>query len=90
MDSMGKREMAAVVGTDRRRGKRERERKGVAGGRALPFSVSDSQFCQQPCPFHPLLFFVRMDFLSLCSISSRVCVLCFQDKCGESVEERED
>lgn len=28
MDSMGKREMAAVVGTDRRRGKREREVKG--------------------------------------------------------------
>ncbi len=67
---------------------KERERqsgKAVAGGGALPFSVSDSQFCQQPCPFHPLLFFVRMDFL--CSISSCVCVLCFRDRRSEGVEE---
>ena len=82
MDSMGKREMVAAVGTDRGRGKRERERgKGPVGGGALPFSVSDSQFCQQLCPFHPLhflrgwIFFPWAQYIHVC-VRLYLCVSC--------------
>lgn len=75
---------------------RERAVKGwLAGGCVFPFSESDSQFCQQPCLFHPLrLFFLLGWIFSLCSISSCMCVrvLCFQDKCsdvGEAQSEEE-
>lgn len=92
MDSMGKREMAAVVGTDRRRVKRERS-KGVVSGCGLLFSVSDSHFCQQPCPSHSSLvfcFFVGIDFLSLCSVHVCMFVSCAFRKNAVSVKERKD
>lgn len=64
MDSMGNREMV-VVGSSGE-GEKERERgKGEASRYVLLYSVSDSPFCQQPCPFH-LLLFVRMGFF-LCA-----------------------
>lgn len=53
---------------------KERERgKGVVGGCALPFSVSDSQFCQQLCPFQPLLFLLGWIFF-LCAQYAQMCV----------------
>lgn len=83
--------VVVVVGTDRRRGKRERAVKGWLVAACSHFlSQIHNSVSSRVCFIRFSFFFVRMDFLSLCSISSCMCVLCFQDKCVEAAQSKEE